>query len=170
MTDDKIRHLEPFIDACVATLRANLAAEVDAVNDHHNADGHSITLDHVPTDRIFFGGFTELNYPLIEVASPDFAYRNWSLAQLIADQSFSIVIRLLVLDADPEKLYRRNLRYGSAIIAALVEPDAFGAGTTIDPDIGVRGSYRHDPEADTREELTGSTLLVFALQQVESRV
>lgn len=170
MADDLIRHLEPYIDAAVATLRASLPAAIDAVNDNHLDDGHDITLDHVPSERVHFGGYIDLSYPLVEVASPDFAYRNWSLAQLLADAQFSIVVRLLCQDADPEKLYRRSLRYGSALLATLVQPDAFGPGTTIDPDLGVRGSYRHDPEGGEREELVGSTLIVFTLQQVESRV
>lgn len=165
MPDQPITHLEPLLDAAIAALRTNLDAAIAAVNAAHS----DFPLDDVPSDAILLGGFDTAVFPMIEVAAPDWTLTRISVGQIAGTLDLSLVVKVTAIDYTPELLYRRLLRYVSAIIAVLLDPAALGGGVYVDKDRGIRGSYRFNPETGEQDNLTGSGVLVVYLTTDETR-
>lgn len=154
-------HLEPVLDAALATLRANLTTRIAEVNGEHS----DFSIEDVPDENFHVGGFVAISYPMVEVAAPDWTLTDLSIAQKAGTFVPAVVVRLSALAAGdgPERLYRRMVRYGQALLLTLIQPDAFGAGVTIDPSSGIRGAYRFNPEEEEREEAFGTCLQVYGI-------
>jgi hypothetical protein len=165
MPEQPVRHLEPFLDACVAALRAGLPAAVDAVNAAHM----DFDLEHIPDDHFFVGGYTTAVYPMIEVASPDWTMQQLSIGQFSSALSLPVVIKISALDYSSETLYRRLLRYVSAILQVMLDPDAI-PGADVDRDRGIRGGYVFNPESGEIQELDGAAIVVLYMEADETRL
>lgn len=152
--------VEPYLDACQASLIAGLGAKLTAVNGEHI----DFELRDVDPDAYVVGGWLPLKYPSVEIAAPDFAITQFSVGQRVADFDFRVIVRITDQDASTEqagRLYRRVMRYARAIAEVLMQPDAFGPHTSLDRDRGITGSFRFNPEVPERQEIVGFTVLTF---------
>jgi hypothetical protein len=163
-----IQHLEPIVRAVDLHLKDRLDENVAAVNAYWG-DEPVITVP--AADAFFPGGFAVLKYPAIEYAVPDFDLLNLPLGSPPpkADLEATLAMRAWVQDVrvEPGRLYYRALRFGQAILRTMFEPGAFGAGVQMEKDRPVRGAYRFNPEAESRDEVTAALVLVFSLEAVE---
>lgn len=160
-------HLEPIWDATKASLRGQLPARIAEINALHD----DFQLDVPDNDSYFVGGWTALNYPMVEIASPDFSMYGWSIQQVGVDVAFPVAVRLMFEDRaiEPERILRKAARYSTAILRVLAVPGAFG-NALIDKDRGMRGGYAFNPETDQREEGIGTVLHVYTLLTAETRI
>ncbi len=172
-----IAHVETIIDATLATLRANLPGAIATIN-AATTDFDLETPASKPgltDDGYVAGGFQTIRLPMIEVAAVDGTLTDWSVQQSDAEHRFGMIVRAQFEDlrSEPGRLYRRALRYGTALLRVLTVPDAFtpvGTGRVAISESGVRWAYRWNPEIDEREEVVGQAILIFALENVETRV
>jgi hypothetical protein len=164
MAEQPIRHLEPLLDAAVASLRAGLPTAIAAVNAAHS----DFQVETVPDDAMFVGGFTTAVYPMIEVASPDWTMQQLSVGQFSSELAWPLVVKVTAMDMTAQLLYRRLLRYVSAILAVLLDPDAI-PGCDVDRDRGVRGAYAFNPESGEIQELDGAAIIVLYMGADETR-
>jgi hypothetical protein len=163
MAADPIIHLEPFLDACKASLVAGLPAAIATINANH--PDPDIQLDPVAAGNIWIGGYDVLAYPTIEIASPDWTMAQLSIGQHSADLGCIVIVRCHVRDVSPERIYRQALRYASAMLLVLLTDEAFGHRAVVED---VRGSYRFNPETEERQEASGHATINFRLQSGES--
>lgn len=171
-----IEHLEGVVDSAIASIAADLPDVIATINAETGAANPAAIELEMPDPRpveeggaIYFGGFDIVKYPSIEIASPDFSLADFDLDNWSADLRAVLMVRGHVMDANAARVLRRAYRFGRALLQVLLQPDAFGAGVQIRKDDGVRGYYRFNPETGEREEIFGSTLLVFALEGSENR-
>lgn len=173
-----IEHLETILDAGLATLRAELPAEIDAINAAALDDivlpapGHDLD---DPSEAYVLGGWTRLSYPVVEVAAPDWTVTSWSLSNVDAIMRFPAIVRLTYADAalEPGRLYRSVLRYTTAILAVLTVPGAWDTATkrvSLDAERGISGEYGFDPRTNERAETIGETVLTVNLEAAEARL
>jgi hypothetical protein len=166
-----IVHLEPMLDQAVASLRAGLPGVIDAIN----TQATDFTLPKPndkpgePDDGYVLGGWTIISYPVVEVAAPDWVMTNFSLAQVQSDLNPTVAVRAQFLKPESESgaLYRMAMRYTTAVVQVLVQPDAFGAGITVQREGGIRGTYGFNPETNERQEVTGASIILFSLEMVD---
>lgn len=152
-------HVEPLVDACVATLRGALNDRIDAVNARHL----DFELEHVDVDAYHPGGLSSsvaVLWPFVEVSISDTAYVNASIGQALWDASARCYVAVWCRHPDDETLYRSMLRYGQAALSVLMERDTFGAEVYASQ-IAVR--YRRNPEAQTADALEACAMLVCEL-------
>lgn len=157
-------HIEPNLDAAIASLKANLPGSIAVVNAQFTdfdiptpaADGYSLGAMPVIYQAL----------PLVEVAAPDWTMEGFSIQQLSADMTLSIVVRVTLEHPDADTLYRSAMRFARALIDVLIQPDAFGPTVSVSR---VRGAYRVSPEQSDRMEVTGGTSLTFDLEGYEHR-
>ena len=116
---------EPIIAAIVAQLRANVAAEVDAIN-ANVADGRTIDhpaqiLDYAPTPSDLQGGF-----PIIGVASAPTKFEDDLVRQVVGVHQ--IILVGVVANADPAVLEWQLKRYLRLMLNVVQLDRTYGGG------------------------------------------
>ena len=157
-----MQHLESYIDTGIAALKAGLPTRIQAVNQTHT----DFVLPTPAADSYFAGGLsTYLAFPSVELAAPDWSLANPSIRQQGWSGTATVTARILYQHADFDTLYRAVMRYGRCLTEVLAQPDALGVGQTVS---SMRGFYRVDPEAGTREEFIAGALVVCSLDVFEA--
>jgi hypothetical protein len=160
-----ILHTEPLLDYVIAYVKANLGAQIDAVNALH-AD---FQIDYLDPEAILPGGeATVEQYPSLEVAIPEQFLTRPSLGQVDWDARVRVIFRFWAdsQTLEYEELYRRVQRYGHALLRLMATPGAFNTGTVTD----VATMYRFNPETSERQFAVGAMLQVYTVEEVETRV
>lgn len=156
-------HAEEFLDATIATLKANLPAALAAINAAHTDFQVAVPDD----DSYSTGTLDILRYPWIEVAVPDFSISNFSMEQWDADFYPVVIVRGLYQEPlSADRLDRALKRYGQALLNVLLTPNAFGAHEVVQ---SVRGGYRVNPETQERTEFTGGVVAAFTIESTVTR-
>lgn len=174
-----VEGFEGIIDVAVAVLRANLPAAIAAVNAEHSDDIELVVpIDNPgePDDGYTLGADAGVPYPYVEVGVPDAVLHVREVGNVHADADG--VFSLRVLCADPvssARLYRTSMRYASAILRVLLQPNAFGRGVNVRENNSVRvafrwGLERTPPQATEKPQIVGGALLVFYLEEIEDVV
>jgi hypothetical protein len=164
---------EKIIRSGQASLIADLNDEVAAINTLWEAFD-DIELLPVDGDTVVLGGWTELSYPIVELASPDWLVRDLSLMNADGDFHTAVIVRVTASDPalEPGRLYVTMLRYTAAIVRVLLAPGAWNTDTrsvSIDPELGFSGEYGFDPRTRERQETLGESVMTFNLQAVADR-
>lgn len=159
---------EFYLDAAKATLLAGLPTRLAAINGEHD----DFELAAPDPKNVLLGGWTPLAYPTIEIATPDVAFNSFTLGQISGDFNFRVIMRVLDQDPnaeDPERLYRRVMRYTRAMLEVMLVPNAFGEGTDLDIDRGISVSFRFNPEIPERQEIVAFSVIVFWIEASAQR-
>jgi hypothetical protein len=164
-----MKDLGAYIDAAIATIRAQLNPVIVAAN---TANPGLPALPQVDPTRVLFGGDESGaigTYPSIEVAAADRRHHGFSLNVQDWDVEPVIAVRAwLAYDANInayQALYRANMRYGRLLAGVLLAKDAFGPSVTI---VELQERYRTaDPQSNSREDVTAAGLLIWRLDDVD---
>lgn len=150
-----ITHVEPLVDACVASLQAGLNAVIDAINLEHD----DFVLQHVSDDALKPGGLAKATvvYPFVEISAADVLLSQPTNMQVAYDRSeTTVVVAAWCRDVDDERLYRTVMRYGQALLQVLSTNDAFGTNARVER---ARVQYRRNPETGTNEQLVACVVV-----------
>lgn len=157
-----MRHVEDYIDAGLASLRAQLPGRIAAVN----AEKPDLRVPTPDTDAYYPGGLSVfLKYPSVELAAPDWTLANPSLGQRAWDGNVTVTGRILMQHPEFDVLYRMVMRYGRCLVEVLSKQDALGTGVTVQQ---MRGFYRVNPETGERDEFIAGALVVCTLDVTEA--
>lgn len=158
-------HVEPLVDAAIASLRANLNDAIDAINAERN---DAFELEHVPDDAYAPGGLGRppTSWPVCEIAPPDTLLTNASNAQAAWDSETTMIVAFWHRHVDDETLFRHQIRYGEALLQVLMTLDAFGPEQYVERCRVTR--RRRNPEAGPAEQLTAFTILALQVKGYET--
>lgn len=151
-----LQHVEPLVDAAIASLRAGLNDVIDVINVEH-AD---FELPYVGLDSYRAGGLAKAStvYPFVEVVASDSILSLPSNMQVAYDRSETTMIcAAWCRHVDDEVLYRSAMRYGQAVLQVLSTNDAFGTNARVER---ARASYRRNPETRQSEQLVAGVVIV----------
>jgi hypothetical protein len=174
----------PRIKTSIASLRAptGLPARIAVFN----GEANGVTLD-IPADDggtlaprrpglgYVFGGMPRYGageYPVVEVAVPDAAIENLSLAHVEGDLDSSLVVSVWAGRTSGEdfpELYEKVLGYTRCITEVLLEPDAIYAREVVER---IRFAFAANPNSRDRDEMETFTFggfLFFTTQGVAQR-
>lgn len=155
-----IEHVEPLVDACLASLRAGLNDVVDVINGDHS----DFELPHVNLDAYTPGGLARpaTFWPNVEVSAADNYLTLPTNQQVAWDRSeTTMIIALHCRHVDDETLYRSAMRYGQALLQVLSTNDTFGTNARAER---ARTAYRRNPETGQSEQL--EAFIVVAVQVI----
>lgn len=152
-------NLDSYADAAIATLKANLAAELVALGSALPAP----RVQDAPDGDYYYGGQESIStYPAIEVAAPDAEIFNFSIGQVAGDAQPVVYVVVWDQDANFRQLGHDLGVYAHAIRRVLLRPDAFGPHI---PVLRISVRRRHaDPEARDFVGLTGGVFQQFVLE------
>lgn len=155
-----IEHVEPLVDACLASLRAGLNDVIDIINSDHS----DFELPLVDLDAYTPGGLAQaaVVWPNVEVSAAD-SYLTLPTNQQVAwDRSeTTMIVALHCRHVDDETLYRSAMRYGQALLQVLSTNNTFGENARVER---ARVAYRRNPETGETEQLTA--FIVIAVQVI----
>lgn len=153
-----IEHLEPLVDAAIASLRAGLNPALDTINAAHN----DLEVERVRDDAYAPGGLgtPAVVWPVVEVSASDVLGSGPTVQQAAWNRAEStMIVALWCRNVNDEALYRSQLRYGQALLQVLIANDAFGAESYVER---WRASYRRrNPEQGPADQLEGFVVVVL---------
>lgn len=152
-------HLEPVVDAALASLRADLNDTIDAVNSLYD----DFAIAHVDPDAYYPGGLNgpSILFPFVEVSASDEIVTVPTVRQVAwTVATMTLIVCVWTRHVDDETLYRSQLRYGQATASVLAQADALGTELATDT---IRAAYRRNPETDQTEQLLGAAIIVASL-------
>jgi len=172
-----IKFVAPLVRAALATLAADMPAQVTA----YNAQAENL-LDIVAPASYWFGANDLLSsaaFPQIEVAAVNGDLGNFTVGRATADHDLRVNVALWLQGAtgDVPALYEQTVGLIRCVIECLVPVGAFGPGVQLANDLGV--SWRCDvipadltaaKPVDGRpiENWLGSGLLQFRVEPLET--
>jgi hypothetical protein len=158
---------EPFLDAAIATLKAQLPAALAEINLEHTGDLFTVPFPDADTGYILGGRpIIAVPLPIVQVAATDFELGEASVEQLSYALDLKMTVQATLAHVEADILYRTVMRFGSAIVDVMCEPDAFGGGTVAE---SVTGAYRVAPDLNESMEIVAATSIEFQLGGVEQR-
>lgn len=170
MAHPAISFAAPFIRAALATLAADMPAQVDQFNLEGNVQIEAPASYH-------FGGTDLLvanAWPQIEVSGVEGRLTGFSLGRVDADHdpTCNVAIWMQGDKGDFSELYEQSIGLARCAIECLVPPGAFGPGVQISQTGGVfwrADALPADPTADGRSFAKWQTpvFLQFQLETVE---
>jgi hypothetical protein len=159
-------HLEPFVDAVLIALKADLPGMITALNTATT----DFDLDQIQDSEWYVGGTdAPLAYPAIEVAAPELFLRNPSIDQQHWDGRVRVIVRVWAEGFEYEELYRRVMRYGRCIAEVLTQREIWReAGLSADL-TDLAAMYRFNPETNERQMHVGGALIVATVETEDVR-
>lgn len=150
-----IQHVEPLVDACIATLRAGLNDVIEAINSEHS----DFALPLVDLDAYAPGGRVKLpvRWPYVEISVPDSFLSQPTIQQVAWNrEETTMVCAVWCRDVDDERLYRSAMRYGRALLQVVSTNNTFGENAYVEY---ARAHYRRNPESGENEQLVACVVI-----------
>jgi hypothetical protein len=166
-----MRHAAPLIRAAIASLQTGMPDRISVFNTEPENEVELVPID---GDAYFFGGKPDSDprYPCIEVAITAIPMRGFSVGQVDFDVRPVGMVAAWAQGppGDTPAIYETVLGYGRCILEVLLQPDAWGASVTIDPEEGARSDYASfDLELDEQPVYRALGLHTFTLEDVDRR-
>lgn len=160
-----ISHVEPLVDAAIASMLSGLNDAIDGIN----AVNDDFEVPLVTADGYRPGGVAGLSavWPFVEVSASDQLLTGPALSQVEWDGEATMIVALWCRHANDETLYRSQTRYGAALTQVLLSAGAFGADNVVSR---ARVAYRRNPETSQTEQLAGFVVVVCQVITLEDTI